>query len=156
MRPVRCQVRNARATGRGHRQLRPPCERADQTLLVRPVLTEPKRFTGPQIMRICRKRPEVYANTSRISLVSSFLASFFLGSIAPLDISDVCGMNLWDIPANQWSEPLLELTAGGKDGAPELRRKLGEVRQDGGGSMGSIAPYFVRRYGFSPDCQIAP
>ncbi|KAB5570465.1 hypothetical protein GE09DRAFT_958185 [Coniochaeta sp. 2T2.1] len=114
------------------------------------------RFTGPQIMRLRRKLPDMYAATSRISLVSSFLASVLMGSIAPMDISDVCGMNLWDIPANKWSEPLLELTAGGKDGVRELLSKLGPVRQDGGGSMGAVSGYFVRRYGFSPECRIAP
>ncbi len=66
-------------------------------------------------------------------------------------------MNLWDIPAGEWSEPLLELAVGGgKEAAAELRRKLGEVRRDGGGSMGSIAAYFVGRHGFGADCQIAP
>ncbi|KAK3322573.1 hypothetical protein B0H66DRAFT_208673 [Apodospora peruviana] len=113
------------------------------------------RFTGTQIMRLRRKLPEMYAATSRISLVSSFLASLFLGAVAPMDISDVCGMNLWDISANKWSEPLLELAAG-KDGVAELHRKLGEVRQDGGGSMGGISSYFTAKYGFSPDCQVAP
>jgi xylulokinase len=106
-------------------------------------------------MRLRRKLPDMYAATSRISLVSSFLASLFLGAVAPMDISDVCGMDLWDIPGNSWSEPLLELTAG-KDGVAELRSKLGEVRQDGGGSMGRISSYFTAKYGFSPDCEIAP
>lgn len=106
-------------------------------------------------MRLRRKLPEMYAATSRISLVSSFLASLFLGSVAPMDISDVCGMNLWDIPGNQWSEPLLELTAGEK-GAADLRSKLGEVRQDGGGSIGRISSYFTTKYGFSPECGVAP
>lgn len=115
------------------------------------------RFTGPQIMRMRRKRPEVYANTSRISLVSSFLASLFLGAIAPLEISDACGMNLWDIAGDDWSAPLLELTAGGgTDQVDALRAKLGEVRRDGGGSMGAISSYFVNKYGFSSDCQVAP
>ncbi|ROT35892.1 D-xylulose kinase [Sodiomyces alkalinus F11] len=114
------------------------------------------RFTGTQIMRLREKLPEMYAATSRISLVSSFLASIFLGSIAPLDIGDVGGMNLWDIQAKAWSEPLLALAAGGESEAAGLRQRLGEPRLDGGGSMGAIAPYFRARYGFHPDCQIAP
>ncbi|KAH6849720.1 hypothetical protein B0I37DRAFT_94948 [Chaetomium sp. MPI-CAGE-AT-0009] len=113
------------------------------------------RFTGTQIMRLRRKLPDMYANTSRISLASSFLASLFLGAVAPMDISDVCGMNLWDIAGNDWSQPLLELTAG-KDGVPDLRSKLGEVRLDGGGSMGRISSYFTSRYNFNPDCEVAP
>ncbi|CAK7264513.1 hypothetical protein SEPCBS119000_001029 [Sporothrix epigloea] len=114
------------------------------------------RFTGTQILRIRRKWPEVYAQTTRISLVSSFVASVLLGSLAPMDISDVCGMDLWDIPRQQWSEPLLELTAGSAEAASDLRAKLGDVRSDGGGSMGSIASYFVDTYGVSAQCQIAP
>ncbi|KAK4188700.1 putative xylulose kinase [Podospora australis] len=115
------------------------------------------RFTGTQIMRLRRKLPEMYSSTSRISLVSAFLASLFLGSVAPMDISDACGMNLWDIPENNWSQTLLDLAAGGsKEGGAELRQKLGEVRQDGGGSMGSISSYFVQKYGFSADCGVAP
>ena len=106
-------------------------------------------------MRLKRKLPDMYAKTERIALVSSFLASVLLGTHAPMDISEACGMNLWDVPNNTWNEPLLELTAG-KDGAAELRQKLGDVRQDGGGSMGSIAGYFVDKHGFSPECQVAP
>ncbi|KAK4135484.1 actin-like ATPase domain-containing protein [Trichocladium antarcticum] len=113
------------------------------------------RFTGTQIMRLRRKLPDMYAATSRISLVSAFLASIFLGTVAPTDISDACGMNLWDIPANNWSEPLLELTAG-KDGVAGLRSRLGEVQQDGGGSMGRISSYFTAKYGFNPNCEVAP
>jgi xylulokinase len=64
-------------------------------------------------------------------------------------------MNLWDIKAGAWSEPLLKLAAG-EDGLNSLKQKLGTVREDGGGSMGPISKYFVQRYGFPEDCGIAP
>ncbi|KAJ6782249.1 hypothetical protein PWT90_04158 [Aphanocladium album] len=113
------------------------------------------RFTGPQIMRLRRIRPEVYANTSRISLVSSWLASVLLGQIAPLDVGDVCGMNLWDMANQRYSPELLALAAG-KDGSDDLRAKLGEPCMDGGQSLGTVSSYFVNRYCFSKDCQILP
>lgn len=116
-----------------------------------------QRFTGPQILRFRTKYPEKYVNTSRICLVSSFLASIFLGRIAPIDKSDVCGMNLWDIRAGMWSEQLLALTAGSSD-TSDLKRKLGaaDVPDDGGTFLGRISPYFVRRYGFDHSCAIIP
>ncbi|KAM0284378.1 hypothetical protein ACHAQH_001954, partial [Verticillium albo-atrum] len=114
------------------------------------------RFTGTQIMRLREKLPDMYAATDRISLISSFLASLLLGRIAPLDISDVTGMNLWDIPSATWSDELLSLAAGGDDKAPALRKKLGEPEHDGGASLGTIAPYFQRRHGFAADCHVTP
>ncbi|KAL5612831.1 hypothetical protein BROUX41_004087 [Berkeleyomyces rouxiae] len=117
------------------------------------------RFTGPQIMRLRRLFPDMFANTSRISLVSSFLASVLLGHVAPIDISDACGMNLWDISTGDWNSALLNLVSGG-DSDPAataaLQAKLGSVRRDGGGSMGSLSPYFVAKYNMNPDCQVAP
>jgi xylulokinase len=108
-------------------------------------------------MRLRRVLPDMYARTSRISLVSSWLASVLMGAIAPLDVGDVCGMNLWDMQKQQYSPELLRLAAGGsEDDSRELRRKLGEPQMDGGASMGAISGYFVSRYGFSPDCQVAP
>src|SRR5687768_809313 len=105
-------------------------------------------------MRLRRVKPDMYAQTARISLVSSWLASVLMGAIAPLDVSDACGMNLWDIPKQEYNETLLRLAAGGD--SADLRKKLGEVRMDGGGSMGAVSSYFVSKYGFSADCQIAP
>ncbi|RDA94013.1 hypothetical protein CP533_4967 [Ophiocordyceps camponoti-saundersi (nom. inval.)] len=114
------------------------------------------RFTGAQIMRLRRLLPHMFAASSRISLVSSWLASVLRGAIAPIDMADVCGMNLWDMVNQRYSEELLSLVAGGSDAAEELRRKLGEPLLDGGLSLGPISPYFVARYGFSPECQIVP
>lgn len=111
------------------------------------------RFTGPQILRMTRKHPEAYQKTHRITLVSSWLATIFRGKFAPFDISDVCGMNLWDIPNGRWHPKLLEL-ASGKFPVEELKAKLDNVPEDGGEHLGHISPYFIKRYGFSPDCEI--
>ncbi|CAF9943341.1 MAG: hypothetical protein ALECFALPRED_011080 [Alectoria fallacina] len=113
------------------------------------------RFTGPQILRFRSKHPNEYANTSRISLVSSFLASIFLGKIAPIDIADACGMNLFDIKTGSYNQELMTLAAGSSD-TSDLESKLGHAAADGGGSLGDISQYFVLRYGFNPSCTIAP
>lgn len=111
------------------------------------------RFTGPQIYRFRRKHPAEYVKTTRISLVSSFLATVLLGKFAPFDISDVCGMDLWDIKAGKWNEKLLALAAGSY-GVEDLKSKLGNVPEDGGVHLGSISKYFIDRYGFNSNCTI--
>lgn len=64
-------------------------------------------------------------------------------------------MNLWDIRRGTWCEPLLRLAAG-SSGVDDLKKKLGAVREDGGGSLGPISKYFITRYGFEKSCQITP
>lgn len=113
------------------------------------------RFTGPQIKRFRRLHPETYENTERIALVSNFLASVLLQTEAPLDISDVCGMNLWDIQNEKFDIRLLEEVAGNSKG-PDLANKLGTVEINGAKHLGPIGKYFVKKYGFSPNCQIIP
>ena len=114
------------------------------------------RFSGPQIMRYRTKYPDHYEKTARISLVSSFLASIFLGKVAPIDIGDVTGMNLWDIHGGKWNDQLVALAAGGKDQVDELKNKLGDVPEDGGSGFGMVSNYFATRYGFNPDCVVIP
>ena len=104
-------------------------------------------------MKFRKQNPEKYKRTKHISLASSFLASLFLCNIAPIDISDVCGMNLWDIRNHRWSQHLLEIVGGN---AAELESKLGKVELDGGAQLGRISNYFVSRYqfpkGLTPIC----
>lgn len=114
------------------------------------------RFSGPQIMRYRTKYPDHYEKTARISLVSSFLASILLGKVAPIDIGDVTGMNLWDIGKGSWNDELVALAAGGKDKVDDLKAKLGDVPEDGGSGFGMIDNYFETRYGFNPQCVVVP
>ena len=60
-----------------------------------------------------------------------------------------------DVKAGSWNEQLLSLACDSSDIA-SLKHKLGDVPEDGGGSLGSISHYFVDRYGFDSSCMIAP
>ena len=71
-----------------------------------------------------------------------------------MDISDVCGMNLWDIRAGAYHERLMAL-ASGSSNPSTLKQMLGAVHHDSATALGHVSPYLVRRYGFSPICKIA-
>ncbi|NWT11761.1 XYLB kinase, partial [Vireo altiloquus] len=83
----------------------------------------------------------------RISLVSSFAASLFLGTYAPIDYSDGSGMNLLQIWEKAWSKSCLDACA------PGLEERLG-CPVPSHSVLGPISPYYSQRYGFSPDCKI--
>ncbi|NXE46706.1 XYLB kinase, partial [Casuarius casuarius] len=106
-----------------------------------------ERFTGNQIAKIYSQNPEVYMQTERISLVSSFAASLFLGAYAPIDYSDGSGMNLLEICEKVWSGSCLDACA------PGLAEKLG-CPVPSHSVLGPISSYYIKRYGFSPDCKI--
>ncbi|NXX19901.1 XYLB kinase, partial [Podargus strigoides] len=106
-----------------------------------------ERFTGNQIAKIYSQNPEAYMQTERISLVSSFAASLFLGAYAPIDYSDGSGMNLLQIWDKVWSLSCLDACA------PGLEEKLG-CPVPSHSVLGPISPYYSQRYGFSPDCKI--
>ncbi|TRY55339.1 hypothetical protein DNTS_009045 [Danionella cerebrum] len=106
-----------------------------------------ERFTGNQIAKIYSWKPKEYSDTERISLISSFAASLFLGDYAPIDYSDGSGMNLMDIFHKQWSPVCLNATA------PGLSERLGELTPSTG-VLGTVSCYFSERYGFSHNCDV--
>lgn len=115
------------------------------------------RFSGAQIAKFRKVSPEAYGNTARISLVSSMVTTLLCadGDVKGIDESDACGMNLWDMRSRSWSEPALAAVAGSSDTAA-LRSKLGLVETDGGRVVGHIGSWFVKRYGFNPECIVLP
>ncbi len=106
-----------------------------------------ERFSGPQIANIFRCRPEAYANTERISLVSSFACSLFLGRIAPIDLADASGMSLLDIRRKKWHTPCMDAVA------PDLREKLGDP-VPAATVLGPVSAYMCDRFGFSESCRV--
>ncbi|KAJ2947291.1 hypothetical protein O0L34_g17007 [Tuta absoluta] len=107
-----------------------------------------ERFTGAQIRKMYRTRPRTYHATDRISLVSSFACSLFLGKIAPIDLSDGSGMNLLDLSSHSWSPIALKAC-----GDETLEAKLGSPVPTST-DLGAVSGYFVSRYGFRPDCRV--
>lgn len=107
-----------------------------------------ERFTASQIAKIAHTKAEVYSSTERISLVSSFLASLFIGDYAPIDLSDGSGMNLLDIKEKRWSSECLQFCG------TELEAKLGSEVVPSSQVIGPLSEYFVERYGFHKDCYV--
>ncbi|XP_030564020.1 xylulose kinase isoform X2 [Drosophila novamexicana] len=105
------------------------------------------RFTGPQIRKIYQQRTHAYEDAQRISLVSSFLASLFLGKVAAIDYADGSGMNLLDIRNKTWSKTCLNACA------PDLEDRLGES-VSGFSILGNVSEYFVQRFCFPPTCKV--
>eukprot|EP00667_Euglena_gracilis_P007268 EG_transcript_7341 len=107
------------------------------------------QFSGNQIAYLRDTHPEQYDRCEHISLVSSFLASLFLGHYAPLDAGDGSMMNLLALATRRWHLPALEACGG-----PDLLHKLGEEVVPSATVLGPIHPYFVQRFGFPPTCRV--
>lgn len=106
------------------------------------------RFAGPQIGKFAREDPTAYAQTRRIHLVSSFMASLLVGGDAPIDPGDGAGMNLMDIRNLRWDDTATEATA------PGLLTRLPAI-QPSVSPIGVLATYWSERYGL-PAAQLVP
>ena len=101
------------------------------------------RFTGPQIRKFETGNRGAYDATTRVHLVSSFLASLLVGADAPLEPGDASGMNLMDIRTSRWSDAALNATA------PGLVLKLPDIRPPWT-IAGRLSTYWRDRYAFPP------
>ncbi|KAI8645942.1 hypothetical protein BD408DRAFT_480214 [Parasitella parasitica] len=110
-----------------------------------------ERFTGNQIAKIYHQNRNAYDQTTRISLVSSLLAALLLGEFSPVDAAEGSGTNMMNIDSHKWDDKLLK-QCGGED----LAKKLAKQPVEGGTVLGNISNYYVKRYGFDPECKIMP
>lgn len=102
-----------------------------------------ERFTGPQIRKFYETEPHAYAQTARIHLVSSFLASQLIDGDAPLDPGDASGMNLMDLATRDWWPDAVEATA------PDLARRLPRIVPSDT-VVGILPPRWQARFGLPP------
>ena len=101
------------------------------------------RFTGPQIRKFAREEPDAYAQTRRIHLISSYLASLLIGQHAPVDHADGSGMNLMDLRTREWSQAAIDATA------PGLMMKLPPLVPSHH-VVGTLARRWQQRFSLSP------
>ncbi|KAF1761032.1 hypothetical protein GCK72_009286 [Caenorhabditis remanei] len=107
------------------------------------------RFSGAQIMKIVNEEKDVWMETERVSLISSFFASLLIGKYAPIDLTDGSGMNLMNIETEKWEQSLLDFIF------PGLENKLGELVSPMT-SIDTVHSYWTHRFGIPKDCMILP
>jgi xylulokinase len=115
----------------------------------------PLRFTGVVMRKIAQQHPDVYKNTENIQLISSLIAAILTGnSKAPVDSGNACGMSLMDYTHKSWSDVLIKAVSDGlPGGAKAFRSKLPPIVAPDA-IVGTVASYFVGKYGFSPLCRV--
>lgn len=112
------------------------------------------RFSGPQIMKMFRKRKGTFDLTRRISLVSSFVPTILCGCFVDIDMGDAGGMNILDVLNGRWNEACLNAIVD-RD-AEELLRLKNKIGNPVPCNtiVGKISNYFIERYGFTGSCQV--
>ena len=104
-------------------------------------------LAGPRVYRTAKTKRDVFENTERISMLSSFIASAFLGRLAPTDYQDGVTMMFFDRRNLDWSREICDRID------PELYHKLGPVTESSS-IIGEISPYFVNKFKFDSKCKI--
>nr|WOJ38332.1 xylulose kinase 7938 [Schizochytrium sp.] len=108
-----------------------------------------ERFTGNQIARMAKRHPEIYKDTERVMLLSTALTSLFLGRPAATEAGDAAGMNMMQLDKNVWLDDLEDVFD-----APGLADKAGDLCE-ANANLGAVSDFMVKRFGFSPSCQVA-
>ncbi|MXV85614.1 xylulose kinase [Candidatus Poribacteria bacterium] len=115
----------------------------------------PLRFTGTVVRRVGEQFPECYTATAKVQLISSFIPAVLTGNAdVPIDYGNGCGMSLMNYRGKVWDPALLAATAEGLPGGVErLPSKLPSLARPDS-IVGSLAAYYVEKYGFDGRCAV--
>ena len=115
----------------------------------------PLRFTGTVMRRVGEQSPEDYTATTKIQLISSFIPAVLTGNAnVPIDYGNACGMSLMNYKKKVWDDALLEATADGLPGGVEAFQSKLPALAPPDSIVGSLAAYYVEKYGFDPGCAV--
>ena len=115
----------------------------------------PLRFTGTVMRRVGEQSPEDYTATTKIQLISSFIPAVLTGNAnVPIDYGNACGMSLMNYKKKVWDDALLEATADGLPGGVEAFQSKLPALAPPDSIVGSLAAYYVEKYGFDPGCTV--
>lgn len=115
----------------------------------------PLRFTGAVVRRVGEQFPECYAATAKVQLISSFIPAVLTGNAeVPIDYGNGCGMSLMNYRNKVWDTALLAATADGLPGGVKaLQSKLPALTRPDS-VVGSLAAYYIEKYGFDGRCAV--
>ena len=115
----------------------------------------PLRFTGAVVRRVGEQFPECYTATAKVQLISSFIPAVLTGNAdVPIDYGNGCGMSLMNYRGKVWDPALLAATAEGLPrGVEGLPSKLPALARPDS-IVGSLAAYYVEKYGFDSHCTV--
>jgi xylulokinase len=109
-----------------------------------------ERFTASHIHRLYNEKKG--SEFERVSLISSFIPSIFLGEYASIDYADGSGMNLLDInQCTEWSTECLQATSNGQ--AEQLRNQLSSLTS-ALSPLGKVSTYMQKMYGLPEYCLV--
>lgn len=116
----------------------------------------PLRFSAFGIRKTARELPDVYRATSVIHQISSLISAVLAGNArVPLDYGNACGTSLMDYRKREWSPTLLAAVADGLPGGAQWLLEKLPALASGTTIVGTIASYFVNKYGFSSACKVS-
>lgn len=109
-----------------------------------------------QILRVREAWPDVWRNTGKVQLASSFLASLVTGTFVGMGEAEASSTGLWvhsttSGTPSHWDEGVMEIVGGNRDEGMRIYTWLGDVDTSGGRRrIGNVSRYLVERYGFDP------